>query len=207
MDNTQSTPAPPVRLADAFAWWSGLSDPWKRAFNEAALKRSGSDILPDDVLLTVYASPAHRFAGPLAPYPNMSFELEDLSGLVGLPNAQIVVVIYQKLTHVRELAKLGQLRSLFLYNNQIETLEGIEHCTELTEVHIQCNNITSLRPLEQLVNMKSLYCCYNQLSNFEGIGEQHVERLEDFYCLPNSGIKDAAAMKFEREVGIRCKKG
>jgi len=39
------SPTPPprndVQIALATAWWNNLSDAWKRAFNEVALRRSG----------------------------------------------------------------------------------------------------------------------------------------------------------------------
>jgi len=54
--------------------------------------------------------------------------------------------------------------------------------------------------------LKTLYCNYNLLSNLDGIGEQHADTMEEFYCLPNPNLKDSVAMRFEREVGIRCKK-
>ena len=55
-------------------------------------------------------------------------------------------------------------------------------------------------------DLHTLYCNYNLISNLDGIGEQHADTLENFYCLPNPNLKDSVAMRFEREVGIRCKK-
>lgn len=196
-----------MQLQQALAWWSGLDDAWKKAFNEAAMKRSSTEDLPEEMLLTVYTSPNHRFAGPSAPYPNTSFELTNLSGLRGLPNAEIIVVIHHSLTHIREVAGMKKLSSLFVYNNRIQSLEGIENLPDLKEAFVQCNEITSLLPLQGLTNLQTLYCSYNQFSTLDGIGEQHADKLENFYCLPNPKLRDAVAMRFEREVGIRCKKG
>jgi Leucine-rich repeat (LRR) protein len=195
-----------AQMTLATNWWNNLSDPWKKAFNEVALRRSSTEALGDEMLVTVFNSPNHRFAGPNAPYPNMTFELEDLSGIVGLPNAELVVVVFHQLTHIREAAQFGNLRSLFVYNNQISSLEGIEGLTSLRELYCNVNQITSLKPLEGLTNLKTLYCNYNLLSNLDGIGEQHADTMEEFYCLPNPNLKDSVAMRFEREMGIRCKK-
>jgi hypothetical protein len=196
-----------LQVQQALAWWSGLSDAWKKAFNEAALKRSSIDDLPEEMLLTVFTSPNHRFAGPTAPYPNVSFELTDLSGLEGLPNAEIVVVVHHSLIHIREVAEMKKLSSLFVYNNRIQSLQGLENLTGLKELFVQCNEVDSLTPLQKLTNLQTVYCSYNLIGTLEGIGEQHADKLENFYCLPNPNIKDAVAMRFEREVGIRCKKG
>jgi Leucine-rich repeat (LRR) protein len=189
----------------AHAWWDGLTDAWKQAFNEVALRRSSTEPLDEEMLLRVFSSPNHRFAGPTAPYPNMSFELDDMSGLVGLPNTELVVVTFHNLTHIREAAQFKNLRSLFLYNNKITSLEGIEEQTELRELYVNVNQISALAPLAKLTNLRVLYCNYNQLESLDGIGEQHADCMEDFYCLPNP-FKDSVAMRFEREVGIRCKK-
>jgi Leucine-rich repeat (LRR) protein len=157
--------------------------------------------------MNVFNAPNHRFAGPTAPYPNMSFELEDMTGLIGLPNTEVVVVTFHKLTQIREVAFFQNLRSLFVYNNQITSLEGVEGLIDLKELYLNVNQIDSLMPLAGLTNLQTLYCNYNLLSNLDGISEQHVDKLENFYCLPNPNLKDAVAMRFEREVGIRCKKG
>lgn len=206
MDASTNTPVSPKQLAQATRWWSQCSDSWKKAFNEVALKRDSTDILPDELLLTVYYAPAHRFAGPKAPYPNMSFELDDMSGLVGLPNIGILVVTYQRLTHVQEVKHMRSLRSLFVHNNRITSLEGVEALADLQELYIQYNEITSLLPLAGLNQLKTLYCTDNLFSNLEGIGAQHADNLENFYCLPNPNLKDKIVFAFEQEVRIRCRR-
>ena len=195
-----------AQLTLATEWWNGLSDAWKTAFNEIAFRRTSTEDLGDEMLLTVFNAPNHRFAGPTAPYPNMSFELSDLSGLIGLPSTEVVVVIFHQLTNLREVAQLNNLKSLFVHNNQITSLEGIETVLDLKEIYCNVNQITSLKPLENLVQLKTVYCNYNLISELDGIGEQHTDILEDFYCMPNPNLKDSTAMRFEREIGIRCKK-
>ncbi len=206
MESPTSSLRDEAQIARANAWWDGLSDAWKQAFNEVALRRSSTEPLGEEMLLTVFTSPNHRFAGPTAPYPNMSFELEDMSGLLGLPNLELAVVIHQKLTHLRDAASFSNLRSLFIHNNQITSLEGLEKLTQLKEVYCNVNMIDSLKPCAELTNLHTLYCNYNLISDLEGIGEQHADTLEHFYCMPNPNLKESVAMRFEREVGIRCKK-
>lgn len=206
MESPTSSLRTEAQITLATTWWDNLSGAWKQAFNEVALQRSSTEPLGDEMLLTVFNSANHRFAGPTAPYPNMSFELEDMSGLVGLPNTEVVVVTFHKLTHIREAATFKNLRSLFVYNNQITSLKGVEGLTQLQEFYCNVNQIDSLKPLEGLTNLHTLYCNYNLLSNLDGIGEQHADILENFYCLPNPNLKESVAMRFEREVGIRCKR-
>ena len=196
-----------TELTAATQWWNNLSDAWKQAFNEAALKRSTTEPLGDEMLLTVFTSANHRFAGPTAPYPNMTFELTDMSGIVGLPNATVVVVTHHQLTHIREVATMDQLRSLFVFCNNITSLEGIETRTELIELYFMENQVESLLPLKDLVHLKSVYCSNNLLSELTGIGVQHADVLEDFFCLPNPNLKSRTIFAFEQETAIRCKKG
>ncbi|MDX1911329.1 MAG: leucine-rich repeat domain-containing protein [Saprospiraceae bacterium] len=205
------SPAPSLRteaqMTLAHAWWDNLSDPWKQAFNEVALRRSSTEPLGDELLLNVFNSANHRFAGPRAPYPNMSFELDDMTGLLGLPNLEVAVVTFHRIKDLRDAAKFEKLRSFFVYNNELTSLEGIENLTQLQEFYCNVNQISSLKPLEKLTNLHTLYCNYNLISNLDGIGEQHADKLENFFCFPNPNLKDAVAMRFEREVGIRCRKG
>ena len=196
-----------AQIAQANLWWDGLSDSWKQAFNEVALCRSSTEPLGEEKLLAVYNSPNQRFAGPGAPYPNMSFELEDMSGVAGLPNLEILVVIFHKLTHIREVSNFKTLRSLFVYNNQITSLDGIESLLQLKELYCQSNQLSSILPLTRLTNLQTLYCNYNNLENLDGITANHTDNLENFFCLPNGKLKDSTALRFEQTVGIRCRKG
>ncbi|MDO8367184.1 MAG: leucine-rich repeat domain-containing protein [Saprospiraceae bacterium] len=206
MESPTSSLLAEAQLTQASAWWDSLSDAWKQAFNEVAFRRSSTEPLGDEMLLTIFTSPNHRFAGPSAPFPNMTFELEDMSGLVGIPNMELAVVIHHKLTHIREAAAFKNLRSFFIHNNLITSLEGLEGLAGLKEIYCNVNQIDSLKPLEGLTNLHTLYCNYNLLSNLDGIGEQHADTLENFYGMPNPNLKESVAMRFEREVGIRCKK-
>jgi Leucine-rich repeat (LRR) protein len=206
MESPTATIRSEAQLLHANAWWNTLTDAWKQAFNEVALRRSSTEPLGDDMLLQVFNSANHRFAGPRAPYPNMTFELEDLSGLVGLPLTEVVVVTFHNLTHIREVAQLKSTRSLFLYNNAIKSLEGIEALVELKELYCNVNQIESLKPLESLTKLETLYCNYNLISNLDGLGTQHADRLQNLYCAPNPDLKESTLLKFEQAVGIRCKK-
>ncbi len=207
MESSTTTDSPVAQLAKANFWWSNLTDAWKQAFNEVALRRSSTESLGDEMLLTVFTASNHRFAGPNAPYPNMTFELTDMSGLVGLPNPVVVVVTFHQLSHIREVANMSSLRSLFVFGNQITSLEGIENCTELIDLYFMENKVESLLPLKDLIHLKNLYCTNNLISDLTGIGIQHQDTLENFFCQPNPNLKNSTAFAFEQETNIRCRKG
>lgn len=159
-----------------------------------------------DALHALHHSPALRFAGPTAPYPNMSFELADLSGLISLKNLHILVVTFHQISSLRMLTEIPQLTSLFLNNNRIQSLDGAEALVNLEELYVNVNDITSLKPLERLTNLHTLYCNYNRIASLEGIGEAHANRLQNFFCLPNEGLTEAQCIKFEQVMGIRCRR-
>jgi Leucine-rich repeat (LRR) protein len=205
MEPTTTANLPTNSLSAAQSWWANLSSAWKQAFNEVAHKRSTTEDLGDEMLMTVFTSPNHRFAGPTAPYPNMSFELEDLSGVVGLPETSVLVVTFHQLKSMKEVASMKKLKSLFLFNNQITSLEGIEDLTELIELYVMSNQITSLEPLQKLVHLKTLYCNNNLIADLNGIGPQHIDALENFFCQPNPNLKKSVAFAFEQATGIQCR--
>ena len=187
-------------------WWFTLSAPWKKAFNEAYFQRSSEEMLPDDVLHGIWNAPALRFAGPTALHPNMSFELEDLSGIAGFTKITILVVAHQAIASLDPIAHWLHLESLFVFNNRIKDLDAVARMSNLKEFYFQNNPVESLKPLEHLTNLQTIYCNYTQVSSLEGIGEQHADTLRNFVCLPNDNLRDREVMRFEREVGIRCAK-
>jgi Leucine-rich repeat (LRR) protein len=207
-ENTHTLPpADPAVLAKATPWWNNLTSEWKRAFNEVALQRKDStDILPDDLLCVVFTSPNHRFAGPTAPYPNMTFELADMSGLVGLPNVEVVVVTFHRLRHIEEVAGMSKLRSLFVNNNQITSLKGIENHVQLVDLYVQDNLLTTIEQVEKLVNLRALYCTNNLISDLKGVGRQHLDTLGQLFCMPNPNLKKSTIFDFEEATRIKTNK-
>lgn len=186
-------------------WWEGLSDAWKMAFNEAMFRRAPNTEMPEPALLQqIFETTVLRFAGPGAPYPNMSFELKDLSGISELTQLEILVVTHHQVRMITELRGHNKLKSLFVFDNQIENLAGIENLVGLQELYCHNNYIDSLAPLAKLTGIHTMYCSSNQIKTLEGIGSQHVANMQKFYCLPNTHLRDPEILRFEREVGIRC---
>ncbi len=195
------------QMQAASAWWDSLTPPWKRAFNEMAVKQSVTD--PADILtvFTMQHLEVVRFAGPRAPFPNMTFELEDLSGLRNLPDIKIVVVNFHQLTGLNEIGHLHALESLFVMNNQLTSIEGVETLMHLKEFYFTGNQVQSLLPLTLLTQLHTIYCNQNKIQSLEGVGEQHRGQLKQFVCLPNERLPDSEIIRMERETGIRCLKG
>jgi len=192
-----------LKTIDLTGWWQQLETQWKHAFSECFFKHSHEPTLTE--LDELYSTPAIRLAGPSAPYPNMTFELTNLSGLVGLDNLHVIVVTHQLIEAVRELKAFPQLTSLFLFNNKITSLEGIEDLTQLSQLYVQCNKIVSILEIRDLVNLQELYVNDNLITSLEGLTEEHADKLEKFFCKPNDQLKSKELLRVERELGIRCR--
>jgi Leucine Rich repeats (2 copies) len=184
-------------------WWNNLEPQWKWAF---AISFLGHQNEPESFEVgKIFASPTIRLAGPKAPFPNMQFELTNLSGLQYLSNLSIVIVTHQKIENIEVLSNLKNLKSLFLFNNNIKSLNGIEELNQLEQLYVQCNQLTSIKPIEQLTNLKELYISDNQIASLDGLTEKHSDKLTRFVCRPMEQLKQREIIRVEKELGIICK--
>ncbi len=187
-------------------WWNQLSELWKMAFNETLFKNKTIDTPTTAQLQSIWDLTVLRMAGPTAVFPNMSFELDDLSGLRDLVNLEILVVVNQNFESFEEIAGLTSLHSLFLFSNRIKVLKGVEKMHGLKKLYINDNLVSTLQALSNLTALESLHCANNKITSLKGIGKQHKE-LKEFFCLPNEGIWQSEIIRFETETHIRCLKG
>jgi Leucine Rich repeats (2 copies) len=184
-------------------WWNHLEPQWKQAF---AIFFPGHQNEPDSFKVgKIFASPTIRLSGPKAPFPNMQFELTNLSGLQYLSNLSIVIVTHQKIENIEVLSNLKNLKALFLFNNNIKSLNGIEELNQLEQLYVQCNQLSSIKPIEQLTNLKELYISDNQIASLDGLTEKHSDKLTRFVCRPMEQLKQREIIRAERELGIICK--
>lgn len=206
METTPTAAPSPEMIAKYHQWWEGLSSPWKQAFNEVYQQKSDMETPADDILHAIWTTANFRMAGPSAMFPNMTVELEDLSGVKDLKNIELLVVTNHNITGLQEIADMTQLSSLFVFSNKLTSIEGVEKLKNLISFYFNDNEVESLLPLAGLTQLETIHCSKNKISSFEGIGTQH-KALKDFFCLPNEGIWQSAIMQFENEVRIQCKKG
>ena len=189
-------------LLDRRRWWTLLEPQWKMAFQIAVLNHHNAP--SDEDLEILFNTKVLRLAGPTAPYPNINFELTNLSGIQQLNYLEILVVSHHHLISIREVENLTELKSLFLFNNEITSLEGVENLKKLEQLYVHCNKISNLTPLKSLTQLKEIYVNFNELSSFEGITKHHEKHLKMFFCLPNDKISFKDVMQFERKMGIKC---
>lgn len=204
--NTDSAVKPLPAEADTPAkrlrWWSELEPQWRAAFQYAFFMHGNQPTV--DELANLWQTTVLRFAGPKAPYPNMTFELTNCSGLRGMVNLEILVLTNHQVKNVDELADLTNLKSLFINENSIQNLEGIKGLKQLEQLYAHANQIESIEPLQDLLRLREIYVNLNGLKTLAGITRKHSKALKAFFCLPNDKLPDREIIRVERNLGIRC---
>ncbi|HTG55569.1 MAG TPA: leucine-rich repeat domain-containing protein [Niabella sp.] len=183
--------------------WNELEQQWKDALGITVLGHLNPP--SDTEVRQLFSSKVLRMAGPRAPYPNMSFELTNLSGLPYFQDLEILVVTHHQIKNIKPLRALKNIKSLFLFNNEIESIEGVEELVELEQLYVQSNKISSLKPLQQLTRLKEVYVNNNLIASLEGLTEAHADTLEAFFCKPNEALKQKEIIYAENQLGIKCR--
>ena len=93
-------------------WWLQLEPQWQLAFQETVLGHKNAPT--DDELQNIGSLTVLRLVGPSAPFPNMTFELTNLSGLSHLTNLEMLFVTHHAIHSLKELEKLDKLTKLFI---------------------------------------------------------------------------------------------
>lgn len=200
---------PPGEVERAKKWWNGLEAQWKMAYNEAVYGK-GPTLEPpheDELMLLLIQVDTLRFAGPLAPHPNLSFALTNLSGLIPLYRLTYLSVSNTLVESLEPLRRHTNLEHLFVYDNRLGSLAGIEGMKGLKDLYCQNNRITSLGPISGLYQLENLYVSGNPLEKVDGLGVKHKAQLKNFYLLPSPALPDEEVIRVEHTLGIRCLKG
>ncbi|MEZ5042368.1 MAG: hypothetical protein R2828_20885 [Saprospiraceae bacterium] len=189
-------------------WWTSLEPQWKKAFNEAILGNGPIENRPTErEMQAILDGPALRFAGPGAPFSNMSFELTNLSGLAHFSKLETLVIIFHQLEDLQGIEHLTALQGLFVYNCGLHSLNGIEKLSQLEQLYASANQLTTIEPIRQLTNLKDVQVAYNLITSLEGITSKHTSKMKNFICLPNDDLPDREIIRVENRLGIRCRRG
>lgn len=199
----------PQEVLRARQWWRDLEIQWKMAYNEAVFGKGATMEPPtdDEMMKLLIGAGVLRFAGPTAAHPNTSIALTNMSGLIPLYQLRYLSFTNMHITHVRELARFTELRSLFIYENRIESLEGVEKMIHMEEIYAQNNKIKDLKPLAGLTKLKTLNLVKNQITKLDGLTEAHSDHLNRFFIQPNENLPDREIIKFQNQAGILCRQG
>jgi hypothetical protein len=199
----------PEEVGRARKWFSELDMLWQMAFNEVLFRKGPTMEPPTDehLMFLVLGVENVRFAGPAAHYPNMSFQLKDLSGLIPLRQLKHITLCNHQVTRLAALAQHTALEHLYVMENQLTSLEGVERMTHLKNLYCQGNQIKSLSPIRNLTNLEVLYVTRNQLHDLDGLTVAHKAQLKTFRVMPNNTLPDEAIIKCQQELGIICSRG
>lgn len=199
----------PEELKRARQWWDNLDLGWKWAFNEAVFGQGPVDAPPHDdaLMMLLIQVDTLRFAGPLAPNPNVSNPVTNLKGLIPLYQLKYLSLTHMQLRDTKDLQRHTQLEHLFLYDNQLTSIAGLQFMSNLKALYIQDNRIQDLSPIQNLTNLETLYVTRNQIKHLDAISLAHKAKLKQFYVLPNQHLPDEEIIRVQHQLGILCRQG
>mmetsp|Transcript_13694 Transcript_13694/g.9863 ORF Transcript_13694/g.9863 Transcript_13694/m.9863 type:complete len:128 (-) Transcript_13694:459-842(-) len=84
-------------------------------------------------------------------------------------NLKVIVLINQGITEIEGLDKLPHLEKLWLNENLIEQISGLQKQWKLKELFLGHNRIKKLRGLDSLVSLEKLWLEENRVETLEGL--------------------------------------
>lgn len=119
-------------------------------------------------------------------------ELSDLTQLTHL------YLNNNQLTEIKGLEKLTQLTILHLYENQLTEIKGLENLTKLTELNLNDNQLTEIKGLDNLTELVSFWLGGNQVTEIKGL--ENLTQLTGLYLWGNkiasvNGLRNLVHLK------------
>ena len=109
----------------------------------------------------------------------------------------------KKLTDVKGLEKLTQLRGLNLDYNKLTDVKGLEKLTQLTRLNLSGNQLTDVKGLEKLTQLKTLWLGDNQLTELPK-GLEKLTQLTGLYLKYNPDLTKAQIDQLQKALP-KCK--
>jgi hypothetical protein len=82
---------------------------------------------------------------------------------------QVLCIASQHLSRMNFLGKLPHLRELYLYDNSIEEISGLEGCPSLQKLWLHNNCISAIDGLHVLSDLRELWLQNNEISSCDGL--------------------------------------
>lgn len=87
-----------------------------------------------------------------------------------------------------DISECKGLKVLYLYENNISTIQNLECCRQLTHLYLQNNNISKIDGLDSLLSLKKLYLDRNKIQKIENLGGcKNLEELHVSHQTQNQG--------------------
>ncbi len=113
------------------------------------------------------------------------FDSKDNKNVVKIPDPVVEKAIRDALNKPGgdiEISDLKKIQSLFI-EGQAKTLDGIEYCTEMTDLGIGYSKIKDLEQIKKLTNLQNLYLNYNMILDISALRD--LQRLKMLYLSHN----------------------
>jgi Leucine-rich repeat (LRR) protein len=101
---------------------------------------------------------------------NLSFKnIKRIIKTKRLNNLENLWLHNNQITEIKGLNGLTKLRELWLHNNQITEIKGLNGLTKLRELWLNNNQITEIKRLEKLNSLQNLWLNNNQITEIKGL--------------------------------------
>jgi len=133
-------------------------------------------------------------------------ELKKPTGKLTKSDLDKVTYLYlseNQLTNVKGLEKLTKLEGLYLGANQLTDAKSLEMLTQLKKLDLDRNQLTSVKGLEKLTQLKWLYLNNNKLTDVKGL--EKLTQLEILYLEDNPDLTKAQIDELQKALP-KCRK-
>lgn len=124
-------------------------------------------------------------------YSHYSSEIKSLTELPELQEnltlKKLRVMHCSRLESMQGIEHLSQLRELNLSSNSILRIEGLHEMSQLRILNLSCNNIRVINGLSGLINLEKLNLSFNKISSLSNLKQLYGQRYRNFTTLDLRG--------------------
>jgi protein phosphatase 1 regulatory subunit 7 len=106
--------------------------------------------------------------------------VREIGGLDTLTGLEELWLGKNKITEIKGLSALSNLKILSIQSNRLKEITGLESLTSLEELHISHNLLTSISGLEQNKNLRVIDISANPIEHLSGL--EGLEHLTEFWA-------------------------
>src|SRR5690554_1661 len=147
------------RTNELKAWWEGLSDTWRNAFDKQF--ELGTDP-SSSALHAMTTSPKFSLEG---------VQINTTEPLLAFFNLRELVIHNVPLADISSLTQIETLRHLQITQAPISTLDALSPLQGLEYLNVSNTGITDLRPLASIKSLKTFIASGTNISNLRGLEE------------------------------------
>ena len=96
-------------------------------------------------------------------------KITSIKWLEHLPNLKVLDLSKNKIKNISWIEKWVNIQELILNFNNISSIEKLYDLNSLTALHLAHNNLKDISGMEKLKNLKEIHLEYNQLDNIDNI--------------------------------------